>query len=134
MCPEVDDYREVNAFHNESLLVRKVYDFTKDGGSIAVFDLMKMNAAMVIEESYVNVKVAVLSGGAPTVQIGIKGGDTDALMVATVKANLLINTTIDGAAASKRLYVAKDAVISLEVKVAALTAGKIELVLVIRPF
>lgn len=133
MCPEADDFRNVNAFSNEALLVRKVYDFSKDGGAISVIDLLKANVDLVIEESYVNVKAAVTSAGAPTLEVGIKGGDTDAIMVATVKANLLVDTTIDGAAASKRLRLLKDEIVALEIKVAILTAGIIEVVLVLRP-
>lgn len=134
MCPEVDDFREANAFTNDLLFLRKTYDFDKDGGLQVVFDLLKMNAAMVLEQAYINVKTAVESGGAPTVEVGIKGGDTDAILAATLKGALLINTTIDGAAASKRLRIAKDAIIALEIKIADLTAGKIEVVLALRKF
>jgi len=134
MCPEAEDFREMNAFSNDLIFIRRTYDFDKDGGAISVIDLMKANDAMVLEQAYVSVKTAVTSAGAPTVEVGIKGGDTDAILPATVKAGLLINTTIDGAAASKRLRVAKDAVIALEIKVAPLTAGKIEVVLALRKF
>lgn len=134
MVPEADSFREIAAFSNDDLYVRKIYDFSKDGGAISVIDLVKANQNMVIQDAWINVKEDVESGGAPTVEIGIKGGDTDAIMAATLKGALTNNKTIEGAAASKKLFVAKDAVISAEIKIATLTAGKIELNLVMRKF
>ena len=134
MCPEAEDFREANAFTNDLLFLRKTYDFDKDGGAISVIDLLKLNSPMVLEQAYVSVKAAPTSGGAATVEVGVKGGDTDAILPATVLGSLLINTTTDGAAASKRLRLAKDSVIALEIKAFALTAGKIEVVLALRKF
>ena len=132
--PQADDYRETNAFHNDALYVEREYDFSKDGGAQEVIDLLKVNAAMVIEEVYVKVVDAVLSGGSATVEIGVKGGDTDAIMAATGPGGLTAGLVIDGASASKRLKLAADAEISMEIKVADLTAGKIKVSMVLRPF
>lgn len=134
MCPEAEDFREMNAFSNDLVFIRRTYDFDKDGGAISVIDLLKAKDAMVLEQAYVSIKTGVESPGAVTVEVGIKGGDTDAILPATVKANLLANTTIDGASASKRLRIAKDAIIALEIKVDTITAGKIEVVLAMRKF
>lgn len=128
------DHKKVDVFSNEVYMVKGVYDFAKDGGAIAVYDLFTANEAIVIHQAFTKVKTAVTSGGAATVEIGIKAGDTDALLAATAPAGLLINTVLDGAAASERLLVAADAIIALEVKVAALTAGKIEVCLVVSKF
>lgn len=123
------DYKYVNAFSNELDVVEAVYDFSKDGGAVSVIDLMEMKEAMQIMNASVQVLAAVVSGGAATVEIGVKGGDTDAILPATLQAALPINTGFDCAAAGKGLYVASGGIISLEIKVAELTAGKIKVVL-----
>lgn len=135
MCPEADSYKEINAFSNDDALVRKVFDFSKDGGAIGVYDLCKVNRAMVLEECYVNVYEAFTDvGGTATAEVGVKGGDTDAILPATDKTGLLVDTTIDGDAAGKRLRLEKDDVLSLEIKTEAFTGGKLEVVMVMRPF
>lgn len=134
MCPLADDFRKANGFTNEPIYERLVYDFSKDGGAIDIFDLLQVNESMVIEEAWINVKTAVTSAGAPTVEAGVKGGDTDAILPATLKGALLLSTTIDSASASKRLRLAKDAILALQIKVAVLTAGVIEINVILRRF
>lgn len=119
---------------NDMEVVKMVYDFSVDAGAVGTYELYEAKEAMIIVESMVKVKTAVVSGGAATVEIGILSGDTDAILAASLQAALTAPQVIDGAAASKRLYVASGSKIALEVKVAALTAGKIEVELLMAKY
>lgn len=128
------DKKMVDTFAKEMVLVKAVYDFAKDGGAVGVVDLMETSEATVLHRAWVNVKTAVVSGGAATVEIGVAGGDTDAVLPAQLQAALTAPKTFDGDAASKGLYLASGAKLSAEIKVAALTAGKIELCALVSKF
>lgn len=118
-------------FSNSLEIVRLKYDFAEDGGGTGDYDLATMASAVDIVDAYIKVPAAVTSGGAPTVSIGIDGGDEDAIMTAAVgvPANLTLNAVIDGDSAGKKIRVAAAGVIQMTVATAALTAGEIEVVL-----
>jgi hypothetical protein len=125
----------VSGFSNEVSVFKAVYDFAVDGGAVAVFDLMEMKEAMTIVGANVDVNTTCTSGGAATVEFGIKAGDTDAILAATAVASLTANKSFNNVVAtSSGLYVASAAVLAMEIKVAALTAGKMTLVVFARPF
>ncbi len=92
-----------------------------------VLDLMDVKQDIVIHQALTKVKTAFTSGGAVTVEIGVKAGDTDAILPATLKGALLAPIVIDGDAASERLRVPKGSVLAMEIKVDTVTAGKLEL-------
>lgn len=127
------DFQKMSLFSNQLLKVVRTYDFTKDTGAIDVYELMEASEDMVIVQAYTKVKVAVLSAGAPTVDIGITS-DPNAIMVAQLKAALSLNAIIDGAAASQRLRIPSGEKLLLEIKVAVLTAGKLEVELLLAKF
>ncbi len=127
-------FKEISVFSNHVEKIEMEYDFAKDGGLVSVIDLGKFPEAMVIMDAVVKVKTAVVSGGSATVEIGVKGGDTDAIMAATLQAALLVDTTVPGASACKGLYLAAGAQLSAEIKVAALTAGKLVVSLMVQKF
>ena len=121
-------------FSNALDLISVEYDYSKDGGAIGVLDMIEMKHAVVIHRAWVKVSDSVLSGGAATVEIGVKGGDTDAVLAASAPAALVAPSVTDGDAASKALYLASGAILSMEIKVAALTAGKVELIILAEKF
>lgn len=122
------------AWSNQIRRVEVEYDFAEDLGGIAILDVLTFDEKVVIEGYHLKVDTAVTSAGAPTIEVGIKGGDTDALMAATVKANLAIGVTVKQAATADKLVVASGAVIALETKVAVLTAGKFRMVILYSQF
>ena len=125
----------VNGWSGGEIEVYKaVYDFSTDAGAVSVIDLLELKEAMVIHGGIIKVKTAGTSGGLATVEIGIKAGDTDAVLAATAVASLTANAIFPNAAASTALYVASASIISMEIKVAALTAGKIEIELQMSKF
>lgn len=128
-------YHYANGWSGGEIQVYKaVYDFAVDGGAVSVIDLIELQEAMVIHGGIVKVKTLCTSGGSATVELGIKAGDTDAVLAATAVASLTANAVFSNAAASTDLYVASGAIISMEIKVAALTAGKIEVELQMSKF
>ena len=128
--PDIAGKREAGAFRNEMKKVEALLDVSEDGGAVAVYDMIEVQEDIVIHQAYTKVKEAATDGGATApVEIGIKGGDTDAILPATLVASLTLNAIIDGAAASDRLRVASGSIISAEVKNEALTAGKIAVVI-----
>lgn len=133
--PVAKKYKEaIYVFSNGAEHIELEYDFSQDGGAIGVYDLAMIKERMVVEKCYLKVDAAVTSGGSATVEFGIKAGDTDAFIAATAPGALLINTVVDQASTADGLVIAPDAVLAMEVKTAALTAGKLTLVLKLAQF
>ena len=133
--PVVKKYKEaIYVFSNGAEHIELEYDFAADGGAVGVYDLAMIKERMVVEKAYLKVVDAVTSGGSATVEFGIKGGDTDAFIAAVGPAGLLINTVVDQASTADGLVVAADSGLAMEVKTAALTAGKLRLVLKLAQF
>ena len=90
----------MGGFSNEYRTYRSTYKFSEDGGLFAdEYTLLEGDQDMVIVGGYVHVKDAVLSAGAPTMVIGIEGGDVDKYMTSKLKAALLTGTIFPLAAA-----------------------------------
>lgn len=133
--PQVEAYSELPpTFGNQSEIVRKIYDFAKDGGAVGVYDLLKASDDMVVISGYAKVITAATSGGSMTMDLGIKAGDTDALIAAEAVAGLTAGALVKFIDANMPLKVSAAAVLSMEVAVAALTAGKIEFVFEVQKF
>ena len=126
--PTAYNHIKIGAFSNQWERVVMRYDFAKDGGAVGVINLAQVKEAMVLHLADTKVKTAVVSGGAATVEIGVAGGPTAAVLPATLQAGLTAPKSIAGDAASRALYLAADSQLALEIKVAALTAGVIEVV------
>lgn len=112
-------------FSNEVQLVRVNYDFAVDGGAIADYDVLVADSACVVELSHVVGLAAVTSGGAVTVSLG-KGAAGVEFLNAVLKATLGLNSL--SFPATKAVVLAAGEKISLGVAVAAITAGKLEMV------
>lgn len=107
-------------------IVEVVYDFAADAGAVGVLDLVQFQEAVIITDMWAQVLTACTSGGSATLDVGVVGADTDAFQAATAVAALTLNSTHSSAAAGADEYIAADGKIAMEIKVAALTAGKIK--------
>ncbi len=107
------------------------YDFALDGGATGSLDLLKVKEACVVEGAYLKVKTAGTSGGSATVAIGVSGGA--GIVAATAVASLTLGAVIVPAA-TVPAKLAADAVVQLTIGTAALTAGKIVVVLKLAQF
>ena len=124
----------MGAFENEYRTYRSTYKFSDDGGLFAdEYTMLEADQDMVVVEGYIHVKDAVLSAGAPTMIIGITGGDVNAFMTSKLKAALLTGTIFALDAAGLKLLLSKGDKISLDLGTANITAGELELVLVCVP-
>ena len=132
---QVTNYKTLEkGFSNELQIHEIEYDFSKDAGAIAVLDMCKMGYAGILKRAYIKVATGVLSAGTPTMQIGIKGGDTDLLLAAAVKGEFLAGGVVNQETVGESYKLAEDVELAFEVITAALTAGKFKLVLEIYPY
>lgn len=117
-----------NTFANDIVTERVIYDFSVDGGAVGALDLFTADADVVLKGFHAYVKTAATSGGSATVAIGVTGATT-AFVDATAGAvaNLTANAVLGSAIAPRRL--ASGAAVLMTIGTAALTAGKIEVVI-----
>lgn len=136
MAQVVDKKLSNGGFDNAESIVRVTYDFSKDAGAVGVLDLFEAQGDMVITEFYANVKTACTSGGSMTLDVGVVGGDTDILAddiaVASLTAESFhIPPVVEGTpnVLALPMKLASGGKVAMQIKTAALTAGKIEFVL-----
>lgn len=129
----VVDYKLMKTWGAAPERVTIEYDFAKDGGAVAALDLLKVKEASIVEMAYMKVKTTCTSAGSATVSIGATS-DVAGMVAATAVASLTAGAVIYGAALDASHKLAADAVIQMDIAVAALTAGKIEVVFDIYKF
>lgn len=125
--------KEIGPFSGSNEYVRGVYDFSNDGGAQGTIVLARANEDCVVDLANTRVKTAMTSGGAATVKIGTTADD-DAILadVAFDDSSLDEGNVADGA--SKGLKVAEGEEILLTISTADLTAGVVEVGLVVSKF
>ena len=129
MADVADKKTAGKGWSNEIKKIEVEYDFSADGGAVGVLDMLEAESDMLIHDAFVKVGTAFTSGtSSATVELGVKGGDTDAVMAATLVTGLTAGLGIAGASASKGLKLASGAILSAEIKVEAVTAGDLKLV------
>lgn len=106
-------------------LIEVDYDFAKDGGAVGVLDLIEFSEAVIVTDFVAHVLTACTSGGSATLDVGVVGADTDAFADDIAVASLSLNSTHASHANGVDEYIAADGKIAMEIKTAALTAGKI---------
>ena len=114
-------------WENEVKVIRAKYNFALDTGAIGTYNLLTAGEDMIVLESCVNVKTA-FTGASSSYKIGTTSDD-DAILAATAVASMTVGVK-DGASASKRLKLAKDEEIILDISAGAATAGELEVVLI----
>lgn len=116
-----------DVFSNEEFSQKLTYDFSSEGGATAdTYRLGQVNKKCVLAECTVYVETAATSGGSAVVNIGVEGGDTDAMLDNTNGA--VASLTADAAyqqAAAQGLVIDADGYITMSIATADLTAGKI---------
>lgn len=126
-------YKESRTWGEDPEVTQLVYDFAVDAGAVAALGVMKVKDACVVRNCYFKVNTTCTSGGSATVSLGVSG-DAAGLIAATAVASLVAGAVIDSAAFGTGYKLAADAVINMDTAVAALTAGKITVVLEIAKF
>lgn len=128
----VKGYKSIDNWTNELQIMRLVYDFALDAGAQATLDLAVAPNGMVIHSAYANVKTACTSGGSATVSVGVDT-DVDAVIDETAVASLTAGALI-APVTNNPVLVAATKKVNLTIATADLTAGKIEVVLVVSKF
>lgn len=113
-------------FTNAVEVVRVEYDFAKDTGAVADYDVLEADAACVVTLKHMLVKTAVTSGGALVVDLGKEAGGTEFFSDKAVGALTLNSVHMPAAPAG--VYLADGGKIVLGLEAAAATAGKLEMV------
>lgn len=125
---------------NEKQIARFDYDFSKQGGAVSSISLVpnisSLTAGMIITDMYIFVEEALTSGGSATVTLGntdvdgffadffaLAGANNNIIRVGEVAGALLWDDTNDHMLCYR---VGSDLAINLNVGVAALTAGKLQ--------
>lgn len=121
------DKKTVGAgFSNAAEIVRVVYDFAVDGGSVADFDVLEADSACVVSLKHMAVKTAVTSGGSLVLDLGKSAGGTEFFSDKAVATLTL--ASIHAPAAPAAVYLPAAGKIVMGIEAAAATAGKLEMV------
>ena len=127
---EVENKRGLGPMNNEMKPHRANYDVVRDGGLTAdTYTLFEADRDMVVVVGNTDVKTAFAGGGGAGLTIGVLGGDIDAMLANTLVAVLTLDAMLGLAAAGKNLLLKKGEKIVVTPTAAALTAGKLEVVL-----
>jgi len=106
------------------------YDFANDGGAASTISLGKFEHKTLVLRGKVFVETACTSGGSATVIVGASTADVDAFLDATSGAVAnLVDDLVAVESTSENLVVAEDETLDLTIGTAALTAGKIKVIL-----
>lgn len=115
-------------FKGERFEAKLVYDFAKDGAVANADQLLLAYAQndILIDNATVYVETTCTSAGSLVANIGVKGGDVDAILANTAGAVALLTagTTVKETAGQK-LKMATGEFISLDTATDVFTAGKI---------
>jgi hypothetical protein len=129
----VKAYREQKTFSNAVEMVSVTYDFAVDGGATGALNLLKVTEASVLVDAFTKVDTTFTSGGSATLIIG-RTGDTDGILASTAVASITAGTVFPGDAACKQVKLASGDFILMTIGTAAMTAGKMRVVVFIHKF
>lgn len=113
-------------FGNAMEVVRVVYDFSVDGGTVADYDVLVADSSCVVKLLHMSVKTAVTSGGSLVLDLGKGVGGTEFFSDKAVAALTLDSVHCTSAPAAVQLDSGEKIVMGIEG--AAATAGKLEMV------
>lgn len=126
-------YRKLDVgYYNEAQIARLVYDFAEDGGATAdTVRLAQVTGKILVVEATLHVITAFTSGGSATVTLGAETADADAFAAAVAVGTLVDDYVVKTAAGQILVIDGASATdyITLAVGTAALTAGKLELIM-----
>lgn len=125
MTSVVDTKVVGSSFSNQVDLIRAVYDFDADGGSLGDLTLLTSDGGCVVKLKYMRVVTAVTSAGALTLDLGKASGAE--LLSAVGKAALVVDL-IHLPSAPAAVELTDGEVVAMGIIAAAATAGKMEFV------
>lgn len=126
------DKKFVDVASNGQQVVKAVYDYAKDGGAIASYEVAECTGVCVLEFiSIEGITSAVTTTG--TVDLGYTGAGT-AFISATASTTLEAGDFTIPAETFVPVKIANGAKVLMEIKSAALTAGKFVITMVFRKF
>lgn len=116
-------------------LIKITYDFAVDGGAVGSLTLFTPKQDMIVHKAVMKVKTACTSGGSATVSVGVTGS-VASYVAATAVASLTANAIISGVSTwgAGGIRAVADTAVVLDIAVAALTAGKIEVEMIVSKF
>lgn len=127
-------YKGGMAQFDEGMEIIKIeYDFANDTGAVAFYNGFQAKQKMVLHKAIMKVHTACTSGGLATVSVG-KTGAVAGFVAATAVASLTADAIIAGVPSAGGVIIAADDYVGLDIAVAALTAGKIEVELFVTKF
>jgi hypothetical protein len=128
------DKKFVAPFGNEMQVVKAAYDFAKDGGAVASYEVAECTSALGCVLDFVSIEgittVATTSG---TLDLGYTGAGT-AFLAATASGTLEAGDFTIPAETFVPVKIANGAKVLIEIKSAAFTAGKLAITMVFRKF
>lgn len=125
--------KDIKLFSNEAQLIKVVYDFAVDGGAVGALDLFEAKEDMVIHSAKVKIKTTFTSGGLATLIVG-QTGDTDSIMPSLAVASATAGVVKHADAACLALKLASGDKVLMTIGTAAMTAGKMEIELLVSQF
>lgn len=130
---QVKDKKNVNVFSNELGMTKVVYNFAVDAGATGALNLFEAKEDLVIHSAKVKVLTTFTSGGSATLIVG-QTGDTDSILASTAVASLVAGLVKHVDAAALNLKMTSGDFVLMTIGTAAMTAGKMEVELVVSKF
>ncbi len=122
------NFQDVSApFGNAKEKVCVEYNFASDTGAVADYDVLQANGALLCFLEYIEVLTGVTSAGACNISLG-KGAGGSEFAFEIGKSRLALGDIL---VVNQGLKLADNEKISMGIKVAALTAGKLKFVFAI---
>lgn len=126
--------QKIDLASNELQVTKVVYDFARDGGAIAAYEVAEATGDMVIESIAIDGITALDSAAdAITVDLGVTGATT-AFLSGSAQSNFEAGDMTAPAETFVPVKVAKGSKVLMEFKVAAATVGKFVVTIISRKF
>lgn len=114
-------------FRNAAKYVRVVYDFAKDTGAVADYDVIVADGACLVELVNIDVKTAITATATSVLDLGKNVGGVEFKSNLDVAAGIAIDTQIGADTAGLFVELADGEKIVMGIETAAITAGKFEM-------
>ena len=123
----LNDKKTVGApFGNESKLVCVTYDFSKDTGAVADYDVLEADGSLLVQLINIDVETALTCASDFDIDLGKGAGGTEFLSDAA-KAAFAIDTQVSPDTVGKFVELADGEKIVMGIETAAATAGKMHM-------
>lgn len=113
---------------NGQEIVKVIYDFSVDGGSVADYTVLTAAGDVLVKLAAMYVEAAVTSGGALVMDLGKGAGGVDFMSDKAVAALTLNSVHNTDSGADKAVYLTSGDTIQMGIEAFAATAGKLHMV------